>query len=90
MLITILLMIVGDLDLEGVALPPEEANSPLIVDPNAVPAFSITRELFEAVSWRNPQICQGICCIQNPKLNVGPALNIPVQTAARLPVKNLF
>jgi hypothetical protein len=83
-------VIVGDLDLESIALPPDEANSPLVIDPNAVLALAVAREFFEVVSRRNIQICQAIRCIQNPKLDVGPALYIMGKAATWLPIKDFF
>ena len=82
-----LLVIVGDLDLESIALPPDEANSPLVIDPNAVLTLAVAREFLEVVSRRNIQICQAISCIQNPKFDVGPALDIMGKAATRLPIK---
>jgi len=75
-LISVLLVIVGDLNLEGVALPPDEANPPLVVDPNAVLALTISKEFLEAISRRNAQVCQGTRCLQNPKFDVGPTLDV--------------
>jgi hypothetical protein len=69
-------VIVGDLDLESIAQPPDEANSPLVIDPNAVLVLAVAREFLEVVSRRNIQVAQGIRCIQNPKLDVGPALDV--------------
>ena len=83
-------MIVGDLDLESIALPPNEANPPLVVDPNAVLALAVAQELFEVVSRRNIQICQAIRCIQNPKFDVGPALDIMGKATTWLPIKDFF
>jgi len=88
--ILLLLVIVRDLDPESIALPPDEANSPLVVDPNAVLALAVTREFLEMVSRRNIQVCQGIRCIQNPKPDVGPALDIMGQATTELPVKDFF
>jgi hypothetical protein len=83
-------VIISNLDLESIALPPDEANSPLVIDPNAVLALAVTREFFEAVSWRNSQVCQGIRCIQNPKLDVGPPLDVTRKAPTWLPVKDFF
>ncbi len=85
-----LLVIVGDLDLESIALPPDEANSPLVVDPNAVLALAVTQKFLEVVSRRNIQVSQGIRRIQNPEFDVGPALDVTRKAATWLPVKDFF
>ena len=48
-------MVVGDFDLVGVAVPPNEAQPPLIVDPNAVLALTIPSQFFESVAWKRRQ-----------------------------------
>jgi hypothetical protein len=45
----LLLVIVHDLNVVGVAVPPAEANAPLIVDANAMVASAIAFELFEPI-----------------------------------------
>ena len=88
--IPVLLVIVSDLDLECIALPPDETYSPLVVDPNAVLALAVTQEFLETVSRRNIQVCQGIRCIQNPKPDVGLALDVMGQAATLLPMEDFF
>jgi hypothetical protein len=46
-------MIVGDLDIVSVAIAPHEANTELIIDPDAVLALSVAPQLFQPISgWR--------------------------------------
>jgi hypothetical protein len=42
----------------GIAVAPHEAHAELIVDANAVLAFSITVQLFQPVAGRDSQILQ--------------------------------
>jgi hypothetical protein len=51
-------VIVHDLNLVGIAVLPAKANSPLIIDTNAVLAGAVTGQFLQAVSRRNPQIGQ--------------------------------
>ena len=51
-------MIVGDLDVVGVALSPAKAHSPLIVDADAVLSVPLARELLQLIAWWNPQILE--------------------------------
>jgi hypothetical protein len=63
-------VIVHDLDLIGVAVVPDEADSPLIVDPHAVLTLPITRERLEAIAGRRSQIIQGARIVQLEELAV--------------------
>lgn len=56
-------MIVGDLYVSGAFVCPDEADSVLSVDADAVLSFSYTTELFEAVARKDPQVVEGICLI---------------------------
>jgi len=49
-------MIVNDLHVVRVPLAPDEADTPSIVDPNAVLTFSIPRQLLKTIAGRNPEI----------------------------------
>jgi len=51
-------MIIRDFDIVGIAISPHKANSPLIVDANAVLALAIASQRFQAVAWRRNQIAQ--------------------------------
>jgi len=45
-------MIVRYLDVVGVAVAPAEADSPLIVDPDAVLTGAIATQLLQPIAWR--------------------------------------
>lgn len=67
-------MIVRDFDFVGIAILPPEANSILIVDPNAVLACAIATEPLKSVSGWNSQVLKTL----NPiKLSQLPASNGP-------------
>ena len=51
-------MIVHDLDVVGVAAPPDEADPPLLVDADAVLAAASTLQRLEAVAGRNAQLLE--------------------------------
>ncbi len=44
-------MVIGDLDLAGIAVIPFKADSPLIVDSNAILVFPVAAHPFEPVAW---------------------------------------
>jgi hypothetical protein len=47
---------------------PNKTNTPLVIDANAVLAFSISLERFKPIAWRNTQTGQFGCCMQLQKL----------------------
>jgi len=49
-------MRVRNFNFRGVGLSPDEANSPLIVDPNTVLPQSIDRQSLQTIPWNGPQI----------------------------------
>jgi hypothetical protein len=52
-------MIIGELDIEGVTVLESEAESPLLIDPDAPLAFAIALQRFQPVPWRNEQVLDG-------------------------------
>lgn len=51
-------MVIGDLDLDCITLPPHEADTPLLVDSNGVLTEAVARELFQPIAWWNAQIVE--------------------------------
>lgn len=51
-------VVVDNFDFIGYTLPPDEADTPLIVDANAVLAFTVTPECLQPIAWRHSQIVQ--------------------------------
>jgi hypothetical protein len=49
-------MIIGDFDLECIAVMPYEADPELIVDPDAVLSSAVTLERFQAIAGENRKI----------------------------------
>jgi len=49
-------VIVDNLDLPGVAITPDEADTPLLVDANAMLPKSVATKGFQPVAGRDPQI----------------------------------
>jgi hypothetical protein len=67
-----------------VPVTPSKANAPLIVDPNAVLASSISLELLESVPRWHPQVLQSLGSVQYQKLPQGASLNPAWQVANAL------
>jgi hypothetical protein len=85
--ISILLMIIDDLDVVRVTRAPNEADPPSLVDADAVLTSPITLELFQAICGRNPQVVQAGCSIEHPELPKGGALEVRSQPLDRLTAK---
>jgi hypothetical protein len=51
-------MIVRDLDLEGIAIMPGEAKTPLVVHSNTMLSQTVANQRFQPVARRRPQIVQ--------------------------------
>lgn len=68
-------MIVDDLDIVGVPVFPREADSPLIVDPDAPRALSISGQRFQPVPGRNPKIFETFRRIQKQQFSASGPFN---------------
>jgi len=68
-------VVVHDLDLESVAVFPDEAEAPLIINPNAVLPFAIAAQCFQPISWRSHQVAEFHRAIQLPELPARHVLN---------------
>jgi len=80
-----LLVIVHNLNKMCVPVAPDEAETPLIVNPNAMLSFSVAVQHFQAVSrWRR-QIAQFCGGRQLSKLSARDLLD-SLKTPARLPL----
>jgi hypothetical protein len=78
------LVVVHDLNFVSIPLAPNEAKTPLVVNPNAILSFSVAVQYFQAISGRRCQIAQFRGAIQLPKLAPRDALD-SLKAAARLP-----
>ncbi len=50
------MMVVDDLDLVGVTFEPNEANPPLVVDPNGILTRTVTLQLFQPIPRNTPKL----------------------------------
>jgi hypothetical protein len=49
-------MVIGNLNLEGIAITPYEADTVLVVDPDAMLSCTVTLERFQSIAGENRQI----------------------------------
>jgi hypothetical protein len=77
-------VIVHDLNFVSIPLAPNEAKTPLVVNPNAILSLSVAMQYFQAISGRCCQIAQFRGAVQLPELAPRNALD-SLKAAARLP-----
>ena len=82
-------MIVHNLDILSIAIAPDKADSPLVIDADAVLALAITRELFKAIAGRNAQILQRLRVVQHGELASGDSFDA-LETRKPQAVENRF
>jgi len=68
-------VIIHYLDIVCVPFAPEEADTPLVIDPDAVLSLSVAMQGFQAISRRRHQVTQFRGAVQLPKLPAGIPLD---------------
>jgi hypothetical protein len=81
-------VVINDLNIQSIAVFPNEAYSPLIVDSNTVLSRSITLQFLEPVRWRNPQRIQATGRRENFELSRSQTLNMPRQPSGKPTTKD--
>jgi hypothetical protein len=79
-------MVVYDFNVYGIAIDPNEAYSPLIVDPDAVLSFPVSTQRFQPVRRWNTQVVYRSSIVQHPELAPGDLLNALGQALRTNPV----
>jgi len=69
-------MVIGDLDIVGVAVFPKEAYPPLIVDPDAPLACSVAGKLLQPIARWDTQEVESGCAAQLLKFALRNTLNV--------------
>jgi hypothetical protein len=69
-----LVVVVDDLYVFGPGVGPSEADPPLLVNPDAVLARAITRQLLQPVPRRHPQVRENLRGVQHGQLPPGSPL----------------
>lgn len=76
-------MVVHDFDMVRIALMPAKADAPLVVNADAVLAFSVAFERFQPVRRRNPQLIEIGDVIEHAQFTARDVLDIARQAARR-------
>ena len=74
-------MVINNLDILRSALSPDEADSPLIVDSDAVQPLSAAAQSFEPVSRNGRNVCQGFCVVEQTQFSTRDIAELPVALA---------
>ena len=82
-------MIIDDLDPFRRACAPEEADPPLIVDPDTMLTLPVAAQSLKPVSWNCRHVLQLLRVVQHPQLPPGYRFNV-AESAALLAVKKLL
>jgi hypothetical protein len=83
-------VIVDDLDLVGVRVPPFETDSPLVIDANTPLTFSVTFELLQSVGRWYAQVLERYRSVKHEQLPQCHPLNIRWEFASSLTVEEPF
>lgn len=84
------LVVVRDLDVVRIAVPPPEADAPLMVDPDTVLTFPVSPELLQAVARGHPEILKGLCGVEKGQLSLRDALEIRGELSRSFSVEELL
>jgi hypothetical protein len=76
-------LVIDDFHVMGITVNSSEADTPLIVDPDAVLAFATTLRRLESVGWRNSQITQHRGVAEHTQLATCNGLDIDRQSSRR-------
>ena len=80
-------MVVNDLNPFWTSVAPPEADTPLIIDSNAVLPRTITAQTLESVTRRNPEVFQTARSVNLTQLAQRDAHDARIEERNRLPLK---
>jgi hypothetical protein len=69
-------VVIRNLNVVGVAVAPPKADTPLIVDPDAVLPATVAQQLLKSIAGRRSKVIQCFGRIENEELSQGGALEI--------------
>jgi hypothetical protein len=81
-------VVIDNLNVMSVPGSPAEADTPLLVDPDAMLSLSVPTKSLQAVARRDSQIIQRLGGIQNQGLSIGCPLHVRRQPSVALSREN--
>jgi hypothetical protein len=73
-------MVVNDFNLVGIPVTPLEANSPTLIDPDAVLSLPLSRQLLKSIARRNAEIIEAKRVIEHSEFSVSSLLDFSRET----------
>ena len=80
-------MVIHEFDIMSISTTPDEADSPLVIDPDAMLPLPISFQRLQAVSWWDEQKVQVCCGMKLDKLTESHPLDIGREPSKLLPSK---
>ena len=84
----LLSMVIDQFHLVGIAVSPNKAQSPLIVDADAVLAFPVARQCLQPIAGRHPKIVQVPRVVEDHELLLRPSLESQRKSGYPAPFRN--
>ena len=81
-------MVIDDLNTLRMAISPKKADSPLVIDANAVLPLSIPFERFKPIRGRQPKIFQPDSRVNRVELHKCPPLNLARESFHKLALED--
>jgi hypothetical protein len=69
-------MVVNYFNLVGIPVTPLEANSPTLIDPDAVLALPVSRQLLKTIARRNAEISEAKRVIEHSEFSISSLLDV--------------
>jgi len=83
-------VVVSDLDMEGVPVPPNEADPPLVVESDAVLPLPVALQCFQAVAWRNTEGLKGDDGVEEQEFSASGTLDLWRQSLCPTTLEEVF
>src|SRR3569833_2333343 len=83
-------MVIGNFYIRCMSRSPFEADSPLLVDADAVLALPVATEGFQLVRYRNRKILQTFCSVELLQFHQRPLLDVGWQFSCVLALPEVF
>jgi hypothetical protein len=83
-------VIVDDFYLGALVVPPQKANTPLVVDPDAMLTRTFTLQHFQTIRGRDAQVIQALGGVYHSQLATGDRLNLAWEPERRLALPDAF
>lgn len=80
-------VIVVNFDLIGISVVPDEADAPLVIDPDAVVTRPVAAQLLQSIAGQSGQVTQFLCTVELTQFALRSPLNVLYQPPRKSPVE---